>query len=149
MDPVEEVVFRYSDDPNVLRDQGDRGWFPFGVSPEIDALLFGLDSDGNRLLSLRTPSEGRFDGESNWWSYLVVAEVNDAREIDEENFDALATRAMTIFLNEERANFDLHMVLDSEIFEWVNNQVRLSTILPSPTPVPFDSQFSGLSQLGP
>ncbi|MCI0775030.1 MAG: hypothetical protein J4N97_04780 [Chloroflexi bacterium] len=148
-DPVEEVVLRYSDDPNVLRDRGDRGWYPFGVSPEIDALLFGLDSDGNRLLPLRTPSDGRYDGETNWWSYIVVEEVNDAREIDEENFDALATRGMTIFLNQERANFDLYMVLDSEIFDWVNNQVRLSTILPTPTPVSFESQFGGLSQLGP
>lgn len=148
-DPVEEVVLRYSDDPNVLRDLGDRGWYPFGVSPEIDALLFGLDSDGNRLLPLRTPSDGRYDGEANWWSYIVVEEVNDAREIDEENFDALATRGMTIFLNRERANFDLYMVLDSEIFDWVNNQVRLSTILPTPTPVSFESQFGGLSQLGP
>ena len=148
-DPVEEVVLRYSDDPNVLRDRGDRGWYPFGVSPEIDALLFGLDSDGNRLLPLRTPSDGRYDGEANWWTYIVVEEVNDAREIDEENFDALATRGMTIFLNRERANFDLYMVLDSEIFDWVNNQVRLSTILPTPTPVSFESQFGGLSQLGP
>ncbi|MCI0804067.1 MAG: hypothetical protein J4N96_06425 [Chloroflexi bacterium] len=148
-DPVEEVVLRYSDDPNVLRDRGDRGWYPFGVSPEIDALLFGLDSDGNRLLPLRTPSDGRYDGETNWWSYIVVEEVNDAREIDEENFDALATRGMTIFLNQERANFDLYMVLDSEIFDWVNNQVRLSTILPTPTPVSFESQFGGLSQLEP
>lgn len=148
-DPVEEVVLRYSDDPNVLRDRGDRGWYPFGVSPEIDALLFGLDSDGNRLLPLRTPSDGRYDGETNWWSYIVVEEVNDAREIDEENFDALATRGMTIFLNQERANFELYMVLDMEIFDWVNNQVRLSTILPTPTPVSFESQFGGLSQLEP
>jgi hypothetical protein len=39
------------------------------------------------------------------------------------------------------------MVLDSEIFDWVNKQVRLSTILTTPTPVPFDAQFGGLSQL--
>ncbi|MCZ6539421.1 MAG: hypothetical protein O6922_06310 [Chloroflexi bacterium] len=148
-DPIEEVALRYSDDPNVLRDRGDRGWFPFGVSPEIDALLFGLNSDGNRLLPIRTPSQGRFDGDANWWSYIVVEEVSDAREIDEVNFELLTTRGMTIFLNEERSNFDLYMVLDSEIFDWVNGQVRLSTLLPTPTPVPFNSQFGDLSQLGP
>lgn len=147
-DPVEEIVLRYSDDPNRLRDHGDRGWFPFGVSPEIDALLFGLDADGNRLLPLRTPSDGRFDDEANWWSYLMVEEVSDAREVGEANFDALATRAMTIFLNKERKNYDLYMVLDSEIFDWVNNQVRLSTILPTATPVPFNAGFGGLSQIG-
>ena len=148
-DPIEEVVLRYSEDPNVLRDLGDRGWFPFGVSPEIDGLVFGLDSDGNRLLPLRTPSDGRFDDTGNRWTYIVVDEVSDAREIDEGNFDELTTRGMTIFLNKERANFDLYMVLDSDIFAWVNNQVRLSTLLPTPTPVPPDFQFGGGLSFGP
>ena len=146
-DSVEEVALRYSDDPNVQRNRGDRGWFPFGVSPELDALLFGLDEDGNRILPLRTPSDGRYDATTQAYSYIVVAEVDDARIVDVENLEPLTTRAMTIFLNEERGNFDLYMVLDSEIFDWVNNQVRLSTILTTPTPVPFDAQFGGLSQL--
>lgn len=147
-DSIETVVLQYSEDPNVRRNLGDRGWFPFGVSPEIDALLFGLDSDGNRLLPVRIPSDGRFDSDANWWSYVVVEEVNDAREVDDKNFDALTTRGMTIFFNEERSNFDVYMVLDSTIFDWVNNQVRISALLATPTPVPFDAQFGGLSQLG-
>ena len=53
---------------------------------------------------------------------------------------------MTIFFNEERKNFDLHMVLDSAIFEWVNAQIRLSALLPTPTPVPYGD---GLPQMGP
>ena len=135
---IENIVATHTEDPNYRRDLGDRGWAPFGVHPEIDALLFGLDGDGNRLLPVRTPSSPRFDEENNWWSYLIVEEVQDAREVDPDNFEALTTRGMTIFFNEERSNFDLHMVLDSEIFDWVNAQVRLSALLPTPTPVPFD-----------
>jgi len=135
---IENIVATHTEDPNYRRDLGDRGWAPFGVHPEIDALLFGLDGDGNRLLPVRTPSSPRFDEENNWWSYLIIEEVQDAREVDPENFEALTTRGMTIFFNEERSNFDLHMVLDSEIFDWVNAQVRLSALLPTPTPVPFD-----------
>ncbi|MDG0867502.1 peptidylprolyl isomerase [Candidatus Lucifugimonas marina] len=135
--PIETVAANHSDDPNVRRDFGDRGWAPFGISPEFDALLFGLDGDGNRILPIRTPSTPRFDEENNWWSYLIVEEVQDAREVDEESFEALTTRGMTIFFNEERKNFDLHMVLDSAIFDWVNAQVRLSALIPSPTPIPF------------
>jgi parvulin-like peptidyl-prolyl isomerase len=138
--PMENVVLQHSDDPNVRRNSGDLGWFPFGVTPEVDALLFGLDGDGNRLLPLRTPSDPRFDSDQNWWSYLVVAEVNDAREVNEVNFEALTTRGMTIFFNERRGDFDLHMVLDSAIFDWVNTQVRLSALIPTPTPVPFGYQ---------
>lgn len=142
--PIENVVLQHSADPNVKRDYGDQGWKPFGVIPELDALMFGLDGDGKRLLPIRTPSSPRFDEENNWWSYLVVGEVNDAREIDDENFELLTSRGMTIFFNEEQRNFDLHMVLDSAIFDWVNDQVRLSAIIPTPTPVPFG--FTGSSQ---
>lgn len=135
--PIESVVLENSEDPDVRRDLGDRGWTPFGINPEIDALLFGLDGDGNRIMPVRSPSTPRFDEENNWWSYLVVEEVQDAREVDERNFEALTTRGLTIFFNEERSNFDLYMVLDSAIFDWVNAQVRLSALLSTPTPVPF------------
>ena len=58
---------------------------------------------------------------------------------------------MTIFLNEERQNMDLHMVLDSAIFDWVNGQIRLSALILTPTPVPFGEQLQGgvAPQLGP
>jgi hypothetical protein len=144
--PIENVILEHSQDPNVRRDLGDRGWFPFGVSTEIDYLLFGLDGEGNRLLPIGQLSDPRYVEESDWWSYMLVAEVQDAREVNEDNFEALTTRGMTIFFNEERKNFDLHMVLDSAIFEWVNAQIRLSALLPTPTPVPYGD---GMQQMGP
>jgi len=143
---IENVILEHSQDPNVRRDLGDRGWFPFGVSTEIDYLLFGLDGEGNRLLPIGQLSDPRYVEESDWWSYMLVAEVQDAREVNEDNFEALTTRGMTIFFNEERKNFDLHMVLDSAIFEWVNAQIRLSALLPTPTPVPYGD---GMPQMGP
>ena len=146
-DAIENVILEHSQDPNVRRDLGDRGWFPFGVTPQIDYLLFGLDGEGNRLLPIGQLSEPRYVEESDWWSYMVVAETQDAREVNEDNFEALTTRGMTIFFNEERSNFDLHMVLDSAIFEWVNAQIRMSALLPTPTPVPFGA--GGMQQMGP
>ena len=144
---IENVILQHSQDPNVRRDVGDRGWFPFGVTPEIDYLLFGLDGEGNRLLPIGQLSEPRYVEDSDWWSYMLAAEVQDAREVNEDNFEALTTRGMTIFFNEERKNFDLHMVLDSAIFEWVNAQIRLSALLPTPTPVPDGAD--GMQQMGP
>jgi len=146
-DAIENVILEHSQDPNVRRDLGDRGWFPFGVTSEIDYLLFGLDGEGNRLLPIGQLSEPRYVEDSDWWSYMLVAEAQDAREVNEDNFEALTTRGMTIFFNEERKNFDLHMVLDSAIFEWVNAQIRLSALLPTPTPVPFGAD--GMQQMGP
>lgn len=144
---IENVILQHSQDPNVRRDVGERGWFPFGVTPEIDYLLFGLDGEGNRLLPIGQLSEPRYVEDSDWWSYMLVAEAQDAREVNEDNFEALTTRGMTIFFNEERKNFDLHMVLDSAIFDWVNAQIRLSALLPTPTPVPYGAD--GMQQMGP
>jgi hypothetical protein len=72
----------------------------------------------------------------------VVGEVSEAREINDGNFEALTTRGLTIFFNEERSDFELHMVLDSDIFDWVNKQVRLSALVPTPTPAPAPGGFS-------
>ncbi len=141
-DPIEDIVMRYSEDPNKRRDLGEIGWFPYGTNPELDGLLFGLDKDGNRLLPIRETTRPRYDEEKKWHSYIVVNEVAEAREVEKENMELLVDRAMTIFLNDERKNFDLKMVLDSEIFEWVNKQVKMSSLLPTPTAVAYD--FSNL-----
>jgi len=141
-DPIEDIVMRYSEDPNKRRGLGEIGWFPYGTNPELDALLFGLDKDGNRLLPIRQTTSSRYDEEKKWHSYIVVNEVSEAREVDKENMELLVDRAMTLFLNEERKNFDLKMVLDSDIFEWVNKQVKMSSLLPTPTAVSYD--FSNL-----
>ncbi|MBR92169.1 MAG: hypothetical protein CL903_05160 [Dehalococcoidia bacterium] len=141
-DPIEDIVMRYSENPNKKRDLGEIGWFPYGTNPELDGLLFGLDKDGNRLLPIRETTSPRYNEEKKWHSYIVVNEVSEAREVDEENMELLVDRAMTLFLNEERKNFDLKMVLDSDIFEWVNKQVKMSSLLPTPTAVSYD--FSNL-----
>tara|TARA_Y100001936_G_scaffold243132_1_gene281506 strand:- start:5568 stop:6764 length:1197 start_codon:yes stop_codon:yes gene_type:complete len=141
-DPIEDIVMRYSENPNKKRDLGEIGWFPYGTNPELDRLLFGLDKDGNRLLPIRETTSPRYNEEKKWHSYIVVNEVSEAREVDEENMELLVDRAMTLFLNEERKNFDLKMVLDSDIFEWVNKQVKMSSLLPTPTAVSYD--FSNL-----
>jgi hypothetical protein len=144
--PIENIVLDHSDDPNVKRDHGERGWVPFGISDDNDGLFFGLDANGNRILPIRTPSVPRFDEEKEWWSYLVVEEVSDAREIDADSFELLTTRAMGIYFNEQRENFDLHMVLDSDIFNWVNKQVALSALIPTPTPPPFGAGWTQAGQ---
>ncbi|MBC63173.1 MAG: hypothetical protein CL746_02435 [Chloroflexi bacterium] len=141
-DPIEDIVMRYSEDPNKRRELGEIGWFPYGTNPELDGLLFGLDKDGNRLLPIRETTRPRYDENKKWYSYIVVNEVAEAREVEKENMELLVDRAMTIFLNDERKNFDLKMVLDSEIFDWVNKQVKMSSLLPTPTAVAYD--FSNL-----
>ncbi|MFL2665214.1 MAG: hypothetical protein ACJ0G8_04565 [Dehalococcoidia bacterium] len=141
-DPIEDIVMRHSQDPNKMRNEGEVGWFPYGTNPQLDGFLFGLDKNGDRLLPVRVTTNPRYDEEKRWSSYIIIDEISEARQVDDENMELLVDRAMTIFLNEERKNFDLKMVLDSDIFEWVNKQVKMSSLLPTPTAVAYD--FSNL-----
>ena len=136
--PVEDVVLAFSVDPNVLRTNGDRGWFPDGISPRLDRLLFGLDEDGNRLLPFRRASQPQFDGDSQTWSIVVVDEYQEARELSDGTFELATDRALAIFLNEERKKFQqdgkLYIDLNSTIVAWVNRQVKFSSLAPTPDP---------------
>ena len=130
---VEDVVVEFSDDFDAPRDKGDLGWMPQGiVASQIDRLLFGTDASGDRLLPLRTPTTPQFDDQTSLWSILIVDEYQDAREVEPEALDLLKDTAMTIFLNEQRKNIELYLDLDSEITNWVNKQVSLNALAPTP-----------------
>ena len=66
----------------------------------------------------------------------IVEEVSEAREISNSNLESLIDRALVIFLNKERkkiaAEGDLYMDLNDKIYGWVNKQVQLSSLLPTP-----------------
>ncbi len=130
---VEDIVLEFSDDPEVQRTRGDLGWMPQGVvARQIDNLLFGTDSDGNRLLPIRSPSNPQLDEQAGLWSVLVVDDLQEAREIEPAVLEILKDTAMTIFLNEQRRSIDLFLDLDSDITNWVNKQVSLNSLPSTP-----------------
>lgn len=130
---IEDVVLEFSDSFDAPRTRGDLGWMPQGITARrIDNLLFGTDADGNRLLPLKSPSTPQLDDSSGQWSVLVVDEFQDAREVEPEALDLLKDSAMTIFLNEQRRSIALYIDLDSDITNWINKQVSLSSIVPTP-----------------
>ncbi len=142
--PIEEIVLEFSDDFEAPRTNGELGWVPQGVvARQIDGLLFGTDADGNRILPLRTPTSPQLDEQTNMWSILVVEEFQEAREVEPDSLEVLKDTAMTVFLNEQRRNIDLFLDLDSDITNWVNKQVSLNALAPTPGPNQ-DDPFQGL-----
>ena len=136
---IEDVVLEFSDDFNAARTRGDLGWSPVGVvSPQLDRLLFGVDEDGKRLLPFRTTATPRFDDEARLWSILIVEEFQEAVEVGPEALEILKDSAMSVFLNEQRKTIELYLDLDSEITNWVNKQVRLNSLAPTPNPASQD-----------
>jgi len=145
-DKPADVALQFSQDPNVKRTSGDAGWFPRRVLPAIDALLWGTKADGSRVLPFGLPSEPQYNAEGKTYNIYVVSEFSEAREIDERAQKKLAEDALQTFLGERRRALaetgGLWMALDDKIYAWVNKQVRLASILPTPMPQ------SPLSQLG-
>lgn len=150
--PTEEVVVEFSEDFNARRTRGDRGWIPKGMlANQYDRLLYGTNEDGTRILPLRTASPPQFDSEKNQWTVLVIDEYQEARELNQEALDALTDTAFTVFLNEERQNYDLFVDLDSDIANWVNKQVELNAIAPTPgaaTPNPYQGLLPDGATIG-
>jgi hypothetical protein len=144
-DEPADVALRYSQDPNVKRNNGEAGWFPRGVLTELDLLLWGTKADGSRVLPFGRPSEPQYNADAKTYNIYVVSELSEAREVSDSSFKVLADNALKQFLSDRRRELsergELWMALDDKIYAWVNKQVRLASLLPTPTPVNPLSQF--------
>ncbi len=146
---VGAVVLDLSEDPNVLRTGGYLGWIPKGVRTDLDAILFGHKvnddgSKGERVLPLKRLSGGRYDDATRQWTAHIVSDFTEAREIADDHFDILANIAVDRFINDHRQDFNTSISLNSEVYDWINRQVRLNAIVPTATPV---SAFTTLDDL--
>ena len=147
---VAAIVEDFSEDPNKLRGGAYLGWLPQGVRTDLDTQLFGRKrnddgSAGDRILPLRTLSVGNYDEATQSWIGHIVSDFTEAREVTGQNFEVLATLALDKFIFEHRTDFFTSISLNSEIYDWVNRQVRSAAIVPTPTPV---SAFQSLEDLG-
>ena len=149
--PITDITSLYSEDPNIKRNNGEVGWFPYGVVRDLDYLFFGLDSNGNRVLPVRELSPIQYDQEDQSYILYIVEEVSEAREISNSNLESLIDRALVIFLNKERkkiaAEGDLYMDLNDKIYGWVNKQVQLSSLLPTPNITEGDNNMISADQI--
>lgn len=146
---VGAIVLELSEDPNVQRTGGYIGWLPEGVRTDLDSILFGHKvnddgSKGERVLPLNTLSGGRYDEASQLWTAHIVSDFSEAREIADDHFDILANLEVDRYINEHRFEFDTAISLNSEVYDWINRQVRSNAIVPTATPV---SPFTSLEEL--
>lgn len=147
---IEDLAVEYSVDSQVRRNRGDEGWIPRGVIPSWDPLLFGEDEGGDPNLPTgrlsqpaRVPPDLTLQSQSGQqrvgdWALVYIQERSDARRVDDAAFEVLKDRAFSNWVNEERERLDIHLVLNSDIYDWVNQQVKLASLEPSPTAAPSD-----------
>ncbi|MCH7734217.1 MAG: hypothetical protein IH961_03260 [Chloroflexi bacterium] len=145
---ISDLALEYSVDGEVRRNGGDEGWLPRGVIPELDVVFFGVDDAGERLLPIGQISEVvRIPGD-NSFGVIYIDEYASARPVDPAPFEILKDRALRDWFEETRLQLEVVLNLDSKIADWVNRQVRSSSVLLTPTPDPADSGQFRLDQFG-
>ncbi|MBI2964804.1 MAG: peptidylprolyl isomerase [Chloroflexi bacterium] len=137
-----ELALKHSIEPNVRRNNGELGWVPRRVFEEYDRLFFDEQTDGSRILPMGEASELIRNPRENYWSIFLIDDHVSAREVEDADFEVLKDRALQDWFSAERQRLDVHLVLNDRIYNWVNRQVRLASILPTPTP------YDPLSALG-
>jgi parvulin-like peptidyl-prolyl isomerase len=115
-----EVVREFSrDDRDTVRKNGELGWVPRGILEDYDEVLFNLEVG---QLSARQPD---FDNPKVFF-YFMIADKEEARDLSDEHWNELKSKALTRWVNERREEFDVFSALNSTIYDWVLLQLGFS-----------------------
>ena len=77
--------------------------------------------------------------------FFVVSERDGNREVSRINRETLKTRALQIWVNQERQNHDVYATFNSDIYAWFIEQLRISaSTTPTPVSNPLQNILGGL-----
>ena len=118
----------FSSDPQTAQSGGDLGWVPLGIHEDYERVFWELE-----IGEVSDPIPNVDNPEIFY--FFMVSDRDGNREIDRRSRDQLKTRALQMWVNEERQNHDVHAAFNSDIYAWFVEQLRL-TIVITPTPAP-------------
>ena len=123
--------------PELVRRGGEVGWVPLGVIEDYDDVIATVE-----VGELSDPIPNRDQRQQAF--IFMVSEIDELRELAPVNHEALKTRALERWINEQRREHDVYAVFNSDIYAWMIQQLGISTaITPSPQPTNPFQQFLG------
>ena len=123
--------------PELVRRGGEVGWVPLGVLEDYDDVIATVE-----VGELSDPIPNRDQRQQAF--IFMVSEIDELRELAPVNHEALKTRALERWINEQRREHDVYAVFNSDIYAWMIQQLGISTaITPSPQPTNPFQQFLG------
>ena len=123
--------------PELVRRGGEVGWVPLGVLEDYDDVIATVE-----VGKLSDPIPNRDQRQQAF--IFMVSEIDELRELAPVNHEALKTRALERWINEQRREHDVYAVFNSDIYAWMIQQLGISTaITPSPQPTNPFQQFLG------
>ena len=123
--------------PELVRRGGEVGWVPLGVLEDYDDVIAYVE-----VGKLSDPIPNRDQRQQAF--IFMVSEIDELRELERGNHEALKTRALERWINEQRREHEVYAVFNSDIYAWMIQQLGISTaITPSPQPANPFQQFLG------
>ena len=117
---VKGIVREFSrDSQEMIRLGGNLGWLPRGIVKDHEYAFFDLEV--GKLSEVSTSVQ-----DQQTLYFFVVSERAEARELDPEDLEARKTAALQTWINGQRAKFDVYSDFNSEIYEWMLEQLGLS-----------------------
>ena len=134
---VRAIAREFSSDPDTYQSAGDLGWAPLGIHEDYEDNFWALEPGE---ISKPTPNVEN----PQQVFFFVVSERDGNREVNRRNRETLKTRALQMWVNQERQNHDIYATFNSDIYAWFIEQLRISSAT-TPTPVtnPLQNIMSG------
>ena len=108
------------------------GWIAKGVIPDYERDFFLLEPG-----ELSDPVKNKDN--MNQTFFFMISERQAARELSVDVREELKSKALQDWVNTERSNHDVYAIFNSDIYDWVFQQLRLSSKAPTPTPDPLQA----------
>ena len=135
---VRDIAREFSADPDTYRTGGDMGWVPLGIHEDYEYDFWELE-----VGELSPPAPNVDDPRTVF--FFILSDRSENQEVSRINRDALKTRALQIWINEERQNHDVYATFNSDVYAWFVEQLRISTtITPTPASNPLQNFMQGL-----
>ncbi len=130
-----DLVAKYSTDSETVRKEGEIGWFPKGIYPQLDEVADKLKA--GELSEPRNEAVQGAPGQAGTVQYTLymVSERADARELSEDQRKLFKEQALSKWVAEQRAKSIIETKFGSDEYTWVVQQLRKGTpVQPGPQP---------------
>lgn len=135
---IRAIAREFSSDPDTYQSAGDLGWTSLGIHEDYEDKFWNLEPG-----TISKPTPNVENPQSVF--FFLVSERDGNREVSRRNRETLKTRALQIWVNQERQNHDVYATFNSDIYAWFIQQLRISaSTTPTPVSNPLQNILSGL-----
>ena len=132
-----EIVREFSEDlPETVRRGGEIGWIAKGVIPDYEYSFFDLEPGE---MSDPVPNVDN----KNQLYFFMISDKQKGKELSPSVRDELKNKALVEWVNKQRKAHDVYAVFNSDIYNWIFEQMKISIDIPEPTPDPFQQILGG------